>query len=117
MNSWKKIAEDLMNDFMDWGCQFSRKQLPEIAMSYECTPLFFWNWLNSGKSFVLPPLSNSYGAPIISPRMAPYMFHSSLTLSPLWCCYYTGILMIKVACRATLCKDHPSFDEAKGLLC
>ncbi len=44
MNSWKKIAESLTEDFMEWGCRFSRKQLPEIAMSYECTPLFFWNW-------------------------------------------------------------------------
>ena len=46
MNSWKKIAEMLTEDFMDWGCRFSRKQLPEIAMSYDCTPLFFWNWLD-----------------------------------------------------------------------
>ena len=44
MNSWKKIAEALTADFMAWGCRFNRKQLPEIAMSYECTPLFFWNW-------------------------------------------------------------------------
>lgn len=46
MNSWKKIAEALTEDFMNWGCPFSRKQLPEIAMSYDCTPLFFWNWLD-----------------------------------------------------------------------
>jgi len=44
MNSWKKIAEALTADFLAWGCRFNRKQLPEIAMSYECTPLFFWNW-------------------------------------------------------------------------
>ncbi len=46
MNSWKKMAEELMNDFMDWGCPFSREQLPEMALSYSCTPLFFANWLD-----------------------------------------------------------------------
>ena len=46
MNSWKKITETLTEDYMKWGCRFSRKQLPEIAMGYECTPLFFWNWLD-----------------------------------------------------------------------
>ena len=44
MNSWKKVIDDLTIAFMDWGCPFSRKQLPEIAMSYDCTPLFFWSW-------------------------------------------------------------------------
>lgn len=44
MVTWKKIAEKLTNEFMDWGCRFSPKQLPEIAMTYDCTPLFFWNW-------------------------------------------------------------------------
>ena len=46
MNSWKEIAAKLTEDFMAWGCRFSRKQLPEIAMGYDCTPLFFWNWLD-----------------------------------------------------------------------
>ena len=46
MNSWKEIAESLTKDFMAWGCRFSRKLLPEIAMTYDCTPLFFWNWLD-----------------------------------------------------------------------
>ncbi len=46
MNSWKEIAAKLTEDFMAWGCRFSRKQLPEIAMGYECTPLFVWNWLD-----------------------------------------------------------------------
>ena len=31
---------------MAWGCPFSRKKVPEIAMGYDCTPLFFWNWLD-----------------------------------------------------------------------
>ena len=46
MNSWKEIAAKLTEDYMAWGCRFSRKQLPEIAMGYDCTPLFFWNWLD-----------------------------------------------------------------------
>lgn len=46
MNSWLEIAEKLTDEFMAWGCRFNRLQLPEIAMSYECTPLFFWNWMD-----------------------------------------------------------------------
>ncbi len=46
MNSWRNIAEKLTEEFMTWGCRFNRLQLPEIAMSYECTPLFFWNWMD-----------------------------------------------------------------------
>ena len=46
MDSWKEIAEKLTADFMDWGCRFSRKQLPEIAVTFDCTPLFFWNWMD-----------------------------------------------------------------------
>ena len=45
MNSWKKTVEDLTAEFMNWGCPFSSRQLPEIAMAYDCTPLYFWNWL------------------------------------------------------------------------
>lgn len=44
--SWRDIAAGLTKDFMAWGCRFDRKSLPEIAMAYECTPLFFWNWLD-----------------------------------------------------------------------
>ena len=44
--TWKEIAADLTKDFMAWGCRFDRKSLPEIAMGYECTPLFFWNWMD-----------------------------------------------------------------------
>lgn len=43
--TWKEIAEEVMDDLMAWGCRHSRKQLPEIAMGYDCTPLFFWNWM------------------------------------------------------------------------
>jgi len=57
MNSWREVAERITEEFMAWGCSFSRKNLPEIAMSYECTPLFFWNWMDgeaekSEKSFL-----------------------------------------------------------------
>ena len=43
--SWKDIALGLTKDFIDWGCPYSRKALPEIAMGYDCDPLFFWNWM------------------------------------------------------------------------
>ena len=42
---WRETAEKLTKEFMAWGCRYSRKKLPEIAMGYECTPLFFWNWM------------------------------------------------------------------------
>lgn len=44
--TWREIAAKLTEDFIAWGCRFSQKQLPEIAMGYECTPLFFWNWVD-----------------------------------------------------------------------
>lgn len=44
--TWKEIYAGLVKDFTDWGCRYSRKKLPEIAMGYDCTPLFFWNWLD-----------------------------------------------------------------------
>ena len=44
--TWKETAMELTKEFMAWGCRFSRKKLPEIAMGYECTPLFFWNWMD-----------------------------------------------------------------------
>ena len=44
--TWKEIALELTKDFVAWGCPFSRKKLPEIAMGYDCTPLFFWNWMD-----------------------------------------------------------------------
>ena len=44
--SWREIAAGLTKDFMAWGCRFDRKSLPEIAMTYDCTPLFFWNWMD-----------------------------------------------------------------------
>lgn len=44
--NWKEIFTDLVNDFAAWGCPYSRKKLPEIALGYDCTPLFFWNWMD-----------------------------------------------------------------------
>ncbi len=43
--TWKDIALELTKDFIAWGCPYSRKALPEIAMGYDCDPLFFWNWM------------------------------------------------------------------------
>ena len=44
--TWKEIAAEVTEAFFAWGCRYSRKKLPEIAMGYECTPLFFWNWMD-----------------------------------------------------------------------
>ena len=44
--TWKETVANLTEEFMAWGCPFTRKQLPAIAMGYDCTPLFFWNWLD-----------------------------------------------------------------------
>ena len=44
--TWKETVASLTKDFMAWGCPFTRKQLPKIAMGYDCTPLFFWNWMD-----------------------------------------------------------------------
>ena len=44
--TWKEIAAGVTEAFFAWGCRYSRKKLPEIAMGYECTPLFFWNWMD-----------------------------------------------------------------------
>ena len=46
MNQWREIAEKLTDEFMAWGCRFRRKQLQGIAVTYECTPLYFWNWMD-----------------------------------------------------------------------
>ena len=43
--TWKELAEEIMKEFFAWGCIFSRKNLPEIALDYDCDPLFFWNFL------------------------------------------------------------------------
>ena len=44
--TWKEIFAGLTKDFMAWGCPYSRRKLPEIALGYDCTPLFFWNWMD-----------------------------------------------------------------------
>ena len=45
--TWKEVAAELVSDFMAWGCRFDRKKLPEIAMGYDCSELFFWNWMDN----------------------------------------------------------------------
>ena len=44
--TWKETFRNLAEEFMAWGCPFSRRQLPEIVLGYDCTPLFFWNWMD-----------------------------------------------------------------------
>lgn len=44
--TWKEIADGLVKDFRAFGCPWSRKKLPEIALGYDCDPLFFWNWMD-----------------------------------------------------------------------
>lgn len=44
--NWKEIIAGLTKDFLAWGCPFSRRKLPEIALGYDCTELFFWNWMD-----------------------------------------------------------------------
>lgn len=43
--TWKEIAGELIKEFIAWGCPYNRKKLPEIALGYDCTPLYFWNWM------------------------------------------------------------------------
>ena len=43
---WEELAEEVTREFRTWGCRYSRKKLPEIALEYDCDPLFFWNWLD-----------------------------------------------------------------------
>ena len=56
--TWKDIAAELTKDFMAFGCRFSRKHLPEIAMAYDCTPLFFWNWMDDPETPKPKPASS-----------------------------------------------------------
>lgn len=44
--TWKETFANLVKEFRAWGCPYSRKQLPEIALGYDCTSLFFWNWMD-----------------------------------------------------------------------
>ena len=47
---WKETAERLTREFMAWGCRYDKRKLPGIAMGYDCTPLFFWNWMEDGET-------------------------------------------------------------------
>ena len=44
--SWREIAAELTEELLARGSRFSRRQLPGIAVTYDCTPLFFWNWMD-----------------------------------------------------------------------
>ena len=44
--TWKEIITEVTKEFMAWGCPYTRRKLPEIAMGYDCTQLFFWNWMD-----------------------------------------------------------------------
>lgn len=44
--TWKEIFSDLLKDYIAFGCRYNRKKIPEIAAGYDCTPLFFWNWMD-----------------------------------------------------------------------
>ncbi len=48
--TWKETAANIMDELTALGCRYDRKLLPEIAMGYECTPLFFWNWLEDAEA-------------------------------------------------------------------
>lgn len=48
--NWKEIIAGLTKDFLAWGCPFSRRKLPEIALGYDCPELFFWNWMDGEES-------------------------------------------------------------------
>lgn len=66
--------------------------------------------LNKSKFFVLSPLSNSNGLPIISPKIAPYIYasNSRITPAPLFLCYNMSIIkrhLHMVAVWATLSEN------------
>ena len=71
--------------------------------------------LNRSNSFVLSPLSNSNGLPIISPKIAPYIYASNLRNAPatLFLCYNTSIIerhLYMIAIRATLFRAKTNAD-------
>ena len=71
--------------------------------------------LNRSNSFVLSPLSNSNGLPIISPKIAPYIYASNLRNAPatLFLCYNMSIIerhLYMVAIRATLFRAKTNAD-------
>ena len=71
--------------------------------------------VNKSNSFVLFPLSNSNGLPIISPKIAPYIYASNLRIAPaaLFLCYNISIVerhLYMVAVWATLFRTKANAD-------
>ncbi len=50
--NWKETIAVLTKDFAAFGCRYKGKKLRDAALGYDCTELFFWNWMDGecGKS-------------------------------------------------------------------
>ena len=75
--------------------------------------------LNKSNSFVLSPLSNSNGLPIISPKIAPYIYASNPRITPvtLFLCYNMIIsnrCLYMVAVPATVLRTKTDADIIIG---
>ena len=44
--NWKGTITNLTKDFADFGCRYTGKKTRETALGYDCTELFFWNWMD-----------------------------------------------------------------------
>ena len=44
--NWKETITNLTKDFAAFGCRYKGKKLRETALGYDCTELFFWNWMD-----------------------------------------------------------------------
>ena len=44
--TWKEVFMELLQEFRAFGCPYRRKEIPGIALGYDCTPLYFWNWMD-----------------------------------------------------------------------
>ena len=44
--NWKETIAVLTKDFAAFGCRYKGKKLRETALGYDCTELFFWNWMD-----------------------------------------------------------------------
>ena len=44
--NWKETISGLTKDFAAFGCRYKGKKLRETAMGYNCSELFFWNWMD-----------------------------------------------------------------------
>ena len=48
--NWKETIAVLTKDFAVFGCRYKGKKLRETALGYDCTELFFWNWMDGEES-------------------------------------------------------------------